>query len=253
MISIRDENAIVAGLWLHCVSLGNQNNARLRITLPASISGVPELRKTLLGLAILTGLFTSAAGAATLNFVAEANTNGERGINDNTTLTIGGLAVKFNTDGYHAYFDASSPAEVANGGAGLGVCKVLSGTQCTPSSDDNVTSGEHVTLSFLTSQTISGPLFNQDGHFAFAGAAANQTLQYALNGGSLITSSFASLMTATFLNVSSIKFAYGGANAAQFYLGGMTAVSSVPLPAGAPLLLGALAAFGALRRRKRQA
>ena len=209
----------------------------------------------LLGLAVAAGLSTSAAGAATLNFVAEANTNGERGILDNTSLILGGLAVKFNTGGYHAYFDSSSAAEVRRGGAGLGVCKILSGTQCNPSSDDNLTSGERVTLSFLASQMISGLKFNQEGHFAFAGASANRTLRYAVNGGSFVTSRFATMMSATFLNVNSITFAYGGRKAQQYYVGGMTAVASVPVPAAAPLLLGALGmmGFGAARRRKTRA
>ncbi len=167
-----------------------------------------------------------------MNFVAEANTNGERGIVDGTTLNIGGINVKFNTGGASAYFDSSTPSEVANGGSGLGVCSVrLTATkQCSNSADDNIQFGEAVTLSFDSAMTLSGLLFNADGHFALTNAF--DTLMFGVNGGGLVAYNFADLMTKTFNNVTTATFAFGGEKGRQYYVSAATVTSAVPLPAG---------------------
>lgn len=213
------------------------------------------MKKTLYGLAVLAALGATGAGAATLDFVAEANNNGERGVANGTTLTIGGVDVSFDAGNGVAYFDRSSPAEVLNGGAGLGVCSsgLTSSAQCVVSSDDNVTISEAVTLTFGSAQNISGLLFNAEGHHALT--SDTLTLQFATNGGALASFTFADLMTQSFANVTSATFAYGGTNPDQYYVSALTAVAAVPLPATLPLMAGALGllGFGAKRRRKQAA
>lgn len=215
-----------------------------------------QVKTIILSLTVATGLFVSAAQAATLNFVAEANTNGERGLMDGDTLTIDGLDVTFNTGGNSAYLDGSSPAEVLRGGAGLGVCStgLTRSDQCVVSSDDNVTVEEFVTISFDSRQTLSDLKFNEEGHRAFADDSI-ETLLFAINGGMPEEFTFGALMDASFFNVKSATFAFGGTKQQQFYLGAATAVAAVPLPAAAPLLLGALGGLGfaASRRRNRKA
>lgn len=210
------------------------------------------------GLLGAAGLFAAAlavpAQAATLDFVSYPNVNGEKGVANGTVINFDGLDVTF-TSSHFAYFDASSASEVAaGGGAGLGVCKVLTGSaQCSPASDDNLTAGETVTLSFGSAQTLSGFKFNAEGHTALTSNVL--TLTYAINGGILQSTSFAALAASSFDNVTSITFGFDDQNRTgdQYYIAAITAVSAVPVPAAGVLLLSALGGLGLARRRKQAA
>lgn len=213
------------------------------------------MRKYLSGAILAAALATAAlaatgAGAATLDFVAEANTNGERGIANGGMLAIAGVNVTFDagTTGV-AYFDKSSPAEVKLGGAGLGVCSTgLTATlQCQTPSDDNVTISEAVMLTFDSGYNLSGLKFNAEGHHALT--SNKLTLLFAVNGGALSSYTFANLMTQSFSDVTSMMFAYGGDKPDQYYVSAMT-VSPVPVPAAGFLLIGALGMLGLAQRRK---
>ena len=207
------------------------------------------MKQLFLSTLLAVGLAAGAASAATLDFVSYANTSGEHGVMSGTTINFNGVDVTFDAGKYYPYFDSSSPAEVAMGGAGLGVCKRLLASTglCYPSSDDNVTEKEAVRLTFgKTLTTLEGLLFNAEGHHSLAGSTA--TLLFGINGGALSSYTFSELMGLSFHNVDSATFAFGGTAADQFYVGGAT----IPVPAAAPLLLGALGmlGFGASRRRK---
>ncbi|MCR8724068.1 VPLPA-CTERM sorting domain-containing protein [Frigidibacter sp. ROC022] len=192
---------------------------------------------------------TGAAQAATLDFMGYAN-SGEKGVANGTMISspfFDGETVTFSAtasgnDAY-AYFDA--------GDAGLGVCKSLTQSdQCTPSSDDNVTYGEAVTIAFDGLRTLSDILFRAEGHVPLT---TNETLLFGINGGTLTEYTFAGLSGLSFGNVSSATFAFGGTSEQQFYIqSAVVTAATVPLPAAAPMLLMALGGFGFAARRKRK-
>ncbi len=85
----------------------------------------------------------TASHAATIDFAAEADNNGERGVADGTTINSA------ETDNLNVTLSATGndKAYLDSGNAGLGVCGTLdNGAQCDPSSDDNLQSGEEVNV-----------------------------------------------------------------------------------------------------------
>ena len=109
---------------------------------------------------------TANGGGESLNLTALGWTTTETNpfaLNNTTQITVA-TAGTYNGPTY-AYFDRY--------GAGIGVCQNLSGTQCTPSDDDNITgpsqyrgAAEILTLGF-NSQTTTGLadlLFRNEGH-----------------------------------------------------------------------------------------
>jgi hypothetical protein len=207
------------------------------------------MKHLFLAAAATLGLST-AAQAAVLDFGAEAENNGERGLSDsNPNLTLDGvnLYITANKNGQEAVAYLDGPG---GGGptAGLGVCGTLdSNDQCDPSNDDNVTITEDVTINFVDGpfdvRTLS---FKGEGHVDFDGNDVNTLLinsvEYTFAG------AVAAAIGGAFLGLNAITFAFGGSNPDQFYI---SAISDVPLPAALPLLLSGVAGLGfAARRRK---
>ncbi|MBC7501890.1 MAG: PEP-CTERM sorting domain-containing protein [Herminiimonas sp.] len=123
-------------------------------------------------------------------------------------------------------------------GAGLGVYHLAN-----VNSDDNITVGESLKLTFSQAVTLTGLSLRSDGHSAVFGTGAT----FLLNGTSEALSHDLSNLSFT---GTEFTFAYGGAKADQFYLGGIT-VSAVPEPsAGAMLAIGIGMIGFAARRRK---
>jgi len=202
------------------------------------------MKKILLGLVFT--MFAMQVNAATFDFLAIANT-GEYGA-PSISFTEGGITVTATgTDAtgsnqYNAYLDS--------GDAGLGVCQALNGTQqCAEPSDDNVTSGEILSLVFDRVVSLSGITFLNGSH------------NLAFNGGVDITVDGVSRPTDSLLNIFpdtlvGTTFLFANNNTVlgdqqQFYISALTA--ETPLPAAVWLFGSALMGLFGVSRRKSSA
>lgn len=243
-----------------------------------------------LGLATAGLMIPSASGALTLDFLSFTDNNAETAVEGffPPDDLIGGpgdpdvpLATRLR--GYQVAgggsFDPLSPptlgaldaspfAYLDSNSAGAGVCKVLSGSQCDPSSDDNVTAGEVLAVSFDVAVKVNALSFRGEGHpndpdfdpgevfaLSFDDGASWKTDEDLINAKNGVYSAFdntdpgfndlpvGTRMLLAFRNE-------------QFYLSAMDVTiqqevnTEVPLPAGLVLLLsglGALAGLGARR------
>lgn len=195
--------------------------------------------KKLSAIAVTTLLINTGANAAILDFLTEGN-EFERGESSGYVLqnaNTGGLKVIINSS-HNPYFDA--------GDAGLGVCKDVVATQCSPSSDDNVTAGEWVELEFEGPTNLSGFHFRGADHSVIDGNLT--TVLISVNGAGDAAFTFSAAASAIFENVTSIRFTYGGESPQQFYISSAEA-AVVPLPGSLPLLLGALGWLASRSRR----
>ncbi|HEU4843011.1 MAG TPA: FxDxF family PEP-CTERM protein [Burkholderiaceae bacterium] len=126
-------------------------------------------------------------------------------------------------------------------GAGLGVYH-----KAHDNSDDNITRGEQLTLTFAGPVNLSSVMLRSDGH----DTSWKRNATFLLNGTSY---KLDDTIAPAALTGSVFTFQFGGAKPDQFYLGGVT-VSAVPEPSSYAMLLAGvgLMAFVA-RRRKTQA
>lgn len=180
------------------------------------------------------------ATPVSINF-AQEGADMERGLANGAVLNnanTGGIPITFSATGGFAYFDGLSSGRPA----GLGVCGALtSAQQCNPSSDDNITTGEAVTISFNGLYSLSNLTFRDANHFPLS--SANTLL---INN---IEFTFAAAILAVLGPATSFTFAFGGSNPAQFYLSTAQA-SVVPVPGAFMLLPFGLAALGYSSRRR---
>lgn len=169
-------------------------------------------------------------------------------------IATGGYVVA--GDGPFAYLDGIS------GGlpAGLGVCQVLSGTQCDPSDDDNVTGSgptEILTLRFsdaVAFNPVAGVAFRGELHsIVDAGEIDGDVDTLVINGiGTTFDNALATLVGLGFSDT--FTFAFGGDHPEQFYLSVVDVrrrPPSVPEPSALGILgfgIVLLAIAGRLRR-----
>ena len=196
---------------------------------------------------LLAGLFAlatslSASQAAFIDFVAEAAAN-PGGLPQGYTKSYGFIDVTITANPNNPFLDDL----FNNQAGGLGACVTIKKAPafCDPkvaNNSDNIGAGESVTLDFGQKVDISNLSFNSVNH-----KTLNNSPQTLLVNG--IEWTFKNLLTATLTGITTLTLAYGGSNAAEFYVSSLTAV---PLPAAAPLLLSGIAglAFAAKRRRK---
>lgn len=170
--------------------------------------------------------------------------------NDGITVTASGSYVDSsgNTQDASAYMDGKWRNR-----AGLGVCKVLdSGSQCNPSSDDNITANETLKLAFDTTVSLDGLGFVNGEHYTnFTGdfqlrINEDDSLLYTLNLAQFpVLSNFVG-HTFEFISLADPK---NKMNETEFYINTLT-VSTVPVPAAAWLFGSALLGFFGFKRRR---
>jgi hypothetical protein len=208
---------------------------------------------------ITSGLlvFASTSYAALFDFQAWITANGEQGFNNSSpfTLTDSGLtltATAFESPGMidsHVYMD-----DVFNGiVGGMGVCTTLSGNQCSPSSDDNVSidGSKQEILTWNFTQNIASltlDLGNND-HFDYI----NNDFQYSFGGSGWLTATTDSNAMATLLltgGTGQINFrASGNTLGDHFYIRNAD-ITVVPVPAAIWLFGSGLIGLAGLAKRK---
>lgn len=131
-------------------------------------------------------------------------------------------------------------------GAGLGVYH-----QVNVNSDDNITTGEKLKLTFLQAVTIGSIGLRSEGHNTTAWTK-NATFQYSTDNVNWTTAKLPADSGKFDLNLTSNEFyfRYGGSVADQFYLSSATVV---PEPSTYMLMAAGLAGLGFAARRKRSA
>jgi len=226
------------------------------------------MKKLLTAAAVAVGLAFAPAQAAVLDFANEADTNGERGLTNGSSLTLDGVTVTLGTTLSHGGIAGLLPAAGGNpyldaGNAGLGVCQMLDGNdQCDPGSDDSIqavnngANAEGIVISFNQPTTITDLLFvdgrhdpinaMNDGMVGFANGDNFSDFQGIFAFSDLVN--LAQSGDVMFQDVTTLIFIFVDK---AFYVSSVT-VSDVPIPGAIPLLISGLAGLGFASREKKK-
>jgi PEP-CTERM motif len=203
--------------------------------------------------ALLLTSGVTANASTTFDFVSMAN-SGEKGF---SVLSLTGAGFTLDITGTKvgdpvafAYLDANH--------GGLGVCgNLTTALQCTPSNDDNVTTGEVLILTFNNAVTIDSIWFNNnhDGDGTLLGNKIKiGGTDYALVAATGVPSYNDDWKPSASFSVAaggSLLVTLASTNAEQFYISGMTVTAAIPEPETYAMLLAGLGLLGfAARRRK---
>ncbi|NOQ16705.1 MAG: VPLPA-CTERM sorting domain-containing protein [Methyloprofundus sp.] len=162
-------------------------------------------------------------------------------------------ATGFNTNtgaAYNAYLDA--------GNAGLGVCQTLSGDQCAPSSDDNVTYQESLQLVFDQEVEITTTTFVNGEHKGVFNGNFSLIIDGVAAVSHVLTPTFSTPLIGTTFVFSNLNGAFDatGDVEKEFYINALEVnlappTTVVPIPAAAWLFgTGIMGLVGMAKRRK---
>ncbi len=209
--------------------------------------------------------FAMSAQAITIDFadiaengpVGEGAIGGPYGVYSNPLngaqgFPINDLVITANAGNY-AYLDEYSGGKRG----GLGACTVItSGGQCNPTSDDNVSFGEEITIALQGGGVFNWEVteFRDADHNA---TASNKTLLVSVNFGIPIQTTFGAQLGFMYEEITSITYAFGGSNSAEFYIAkaGIEKIetegdATVPAPSALVLFGPAVFGFAVIRRRR---
>lgn len=181
-------------------------------------------------------------------------TNGDRCSSDvssvlNGTLSFASGGITVNASASYMGSNAAVVQDHENGynnttgiGAGLGVYHLLN-----TNSDDNITAGEALKLSFNQTVTLSAIGLRDDGHNT--SFSSGSKFDYSFDN---LNWTSANLTSSVALNHTGQDFyiRYGATNGAQFYLSSMT-VAAVPEPETYAMLTAGLGVIGFMSRRRK--
>lgn len=145
--------------------------------------------------------------------------------------------------------DTESYAYMDKGNAGMGVCTVITSTdQCSPSSDDNVSAGEYLRLSFNENVLIESLTLNNnhDGGFDNSSVNIDGVIKSGLSGGAKTFTDSWFLAAGDFLDLAYVD---GVSRDNHFYLETLV-VSQVPEPSVLLLIGSGLLGFGLVRIKR---
>ena len=248
-----------AAAWKCRNSVGSLHLAPALLVSSFSNLGGLLTMKRVFALAAATIALTAAAPAfaTTIDFVAQAQSGGQKFVDDGgvlNTSALGNLNLRFagGTGGAgsdFAYFNYYGSE------GGLGTCTTLDRAGlCTPFHDDSVSPGEFVRVEFVDAPFNIGALSfstEMDGAHGAVDAANSLdlvTITTSLNNiVSVVTLTFAQASTTVFGLADWIQFDFVNR---EFWV---SSISDVPVPGALPLLLSGLAGLGFASRRKKQA